>query len=310
MPRRSFKRDVVHRWEGNPAITIDDVPFPCLDIRDAGVAKVGDKYILLLTIEALDGQTAIYRAESEDGQRFEIAPSPAIEASHHGESGTYESIGVEDARITFLDGAYYVIYTANSPLGFRLAIAKTADFKTFERMGHISQPDTKHGVLFPERIDGRYARLDRPREGGAIWISYSNDLKYWGNMHFVMGPRGGFWDNSRVGPGTPPMRVDEGWLIIYYGIRETSAGPLFRLGAAVLDGEHPHEVIGRADVPILSPRERYERIGDLGNLVFTCGGVIEDGRLLLYYGGGDSCICVGTAPVAQLVERCFSGEER
>lgn len=308
--RKRYRRDILHRWEGNPVITTQDVSVPCLDIRDAAVVRFEGRVVLLVTVQALDGRTNIHRAESEDGYRFDIEAEPLIDVAQTGEFRVYESVGIEDPRITELEGEYYIVYTANSPLGLRLALAKTKDFRTIERVALVSQPDTKHGALFPERIGGRYARLERPREGGAIWISYSDDLIYWGGMHFVMGPRGGFWDNSRLGPGTPPMRIDEGWLVIYYGVRDTSAGPLIRLGAVILDYEHPWEVRARADVPILSPRERYERLGDVGNLVFTCGGLIEKGTLNLYYGGGDSCICLGTAPVRAVVDRCFNGNPR
>jgi len=120
-----------------------------------------------------------------------------------------------------------------------------------------------------------------------------------------MSPRGGHWDNSRIGVGTPPAEIDEGWLFVYYGIRETTAGPLFRLGAAILDKENPAQVVGRTNVPILSPREHYERIGDIGNLVFTCGAIIEpDDEVKLYYGGSNSCLCLGTTSVQDVVHAC------
>jgi predicted GH43/DUF377 family glycosyl hydrolase len=103
------------------------------------------------------------------------------------------------------------------------------------------------------------------------------------------------------------MKVDQGWLIIYYGVKRTSAGPLFRLGVAILDARNPARVIGRTDEPILSPRERYERIGDLPNLVFSCGAVIEpDGEMKLYYGASNSCIAVGTTSVDRIVAACMN----
>jgi len=306
--RRNYRRDIIRRWEGNPCIRIEELPFPALDICNAGVVKLDGKYILLLTVVALDGKERVFRAESVDGYYFNVekepvlVPSPPEDEPFH----TYETNGVEDSRITLLEGTHYVSYTAGSPLGFRLALAKTKDFREFERMALISEPDTKHGCLFPEKIGGRYARLERPREGGSIWVAYSDDLVYWGGMKHVMGPRHGFWDFHRVGPGTPPLRVEEGWLIVYYGVKCTSAGPLFRLGGAILDAEDPSRVLGRADVPILSPQERYERIGDTNNLVFTCGAVLEDdGTFRLYYGASDSCICMGTAPVKMIVDRCL-----
>jgi beta-1,4-mannooligosaccharide/beta-1,4-mannosyl-N-acetylglucosamine phosphorylase len=302
-----YRRDLFHRWEGNPALRHVDLPFPCLDVRNAGAVKVGDRYILLITIEALDGRARIFRAESSDGYDFEVDSEPVLAPTYVEPYFVYELNGVEDPRVTLLEGTYYVTYTANSPLGLRLAIAKTTDFRTFDRIGLVSQPDVKHGVLFPERIGGRYARLERPREGGSIWVSYSDDLLYWGSSAFVMGPRGGYWDFHRVGPSTAPVRVDEGWLIIYYGVKATSAGPLFRLGAAVLDAENPAIVKGRTDIPVLAPREDYERIGDVNNLVFSCGAIVEDGAMRLYYGGSDSCICVGEARIKTIVDRCLDG---
>jgi predicted GH43/DUF377 family glycosyl hydrolase len=304
--RQRFRRDLVYRWEGNPVITTDDLPFPCLDIRDAGVAVVDGNYVLLVTIEALDGRTRMFRAESRDGHEFKVHPEPVLAPADKEPFFEHEVNGIEDPRITYLDGVYYVVYTANSPLGLRLGLARTSDFRSFERVALISEPDTKHGTLFPEKFGGRYARLERPRDGGSIWVSYSDDLLYWGGMHYVMGPRHGFWDFHRIGPGTPPMRVEEGWLIIYYGVKETSAGPLIRLGSAILDGDEPHKLLGRSDVPVLTPEEDYERIGDVDNLVFTCGAVLEEkDRLRLFYGGADSCINVGTASAKRIVQRCI-----
>lgn len=310
MARRRYRRDLVHRWEGNPSIRTADVPFPCLDIRNAGAVKFEGKYLLLLSIEALDGKMRIYRAESEDGYYFDTEREPVLAPAEDEPFATYESSGVRDARVTLLEGTYYVVYTAYSPLGLRLVIARTKDFRSFERLSLASEPDTKGGALFPEKVKGRYARLERPRERYSIWVSYSDDLVYWGGSEFVMGPRDGYWDFHRVGAGVPPIPVDEGWLLIYYGEKIVSSGPLFRLGAAVLDRKDPTKVLGRSDIPILAPRERYERIGDVGNLVFSCGAVLEDkGVLRLYYGASDSCICAGAAPVEEIIQRCLRGGE-
>lgn len=302
-----YKKDVLRRWEGNPAITPDNLSFPCLDIRNAAAVKFDGKYMLLVTIQMLDGRSRLFLAESQNGRDFKVNPEPVLAPSDNADYFEYELNGVEDARITLLDGTYYVCYTAVSPLGDRLAIAKTEDFHSFERIGLVSEPDNKHGCLFPEKINGKYCRLERPREGGSIWASYSNDLIYWGNMRLVMGPRAGYWDYHRVGPGVPPIRIEQGWLLIYYGIKSTSAGPLFRLGAAILDAKEPTKILGRADIPVLSPEFRYERVGDVGNLVFATGGILEDRALMVYYAGADSCVCVATSDVDKIIERCLSG---
>ena len=135
-----------------------------------------------------------------------------------------------------------------------------------------------------------------PREGGNIWISYSEDLLNWGDWDVVMTPRGGYWDHDRIGLSVPPILTPCGWLIFYYGVKNTPSGPLFRLGVAFLNEEDPREVIGRSNIPLLAPSETYERIGDVQNLVFSCGAVTntKTGKLELYYGASDSCICLGT----------------
>ncbi|UCH62868.1 MAG: glycoside hydrolase family 130 protein [Fidelibacterota bacterium] len=298
-------RDLVHRWESNPIITIENLTFPCADISTAGAIKIDGEYILLLTIQSLEGFYAIYTARSMDGYHFEIGNEPVLTPSMNGPASLYDRMGVLDARIVRIGAEYYVSYDALGPHGYRLALAQTIDFKKFERLGFISEPDTKGGVLFPKKIKGKYVRLERPWEGGSIWLSYSQDLEYWGWSEVALTPRGGYWDCDRIGVATPPMEVDQGWLIIYYGVKHTSAGPLFRLGAAILDALNPASVISRTDEPILSPRENYERIGDQPNLVFSCGAVIEsDSEVKLYYGASNSCIAVGITTVERLVAAC------
>jgi predicted GH43/DUF377 family glycosyl hydrolase len=110
---------------------------------------------------------------------------------------------------------------------------------------------------------------------------------------------------SRIGVGPPPMEIEIGWLLIYYGIKDTSSGPIFRLGAVILDKDDPTKILGRSNIPILSPQENYERIGDMPNIVFSTGAVIkENGSLVIYYGAADSCICMGTTTVDEIKGIC------
>ncbi len=297
--------DIVHRWEGNPVISPEDVPFRIADICNAGVVKVEDEYVLLITIQGLQGFYSIHTARSRDGYHFEFEDEPLMGPSGESPDPSCDEEGVLDARITPLDGSFYVVYNAVSRNGFRLGLAQSDDFRSIRRLGIISEPDAKGGTLFPEKINGKFARLERPWEGGSIWISYSEDLVYWGESQFVMGPRGGYWDLNRVGAATPPVRIDQGWFFLYYGIKETSAGPLFRLGAAILDHENPRKVAGRTNVPILSPRTPLERLGDVPNLVFSCGALIEpNNEVKVYYGAANSCICLGVTSVEEIVRAC------
>ena len=297
-------RDVVHRWPGNPLISVDDLTFQCIDIHNAGIAKIEGAVVLLTTIESLEGRCSIHRAMSPDGLEFEIEAAPFLAPAEDGPFAKYESQGVRDPRITRMDDTFFVTYLAESEHGFRIGLARTDDFVTIERIGLIGEPDLKNGALFPRKIDGRYALLTRPATG-SIWITYSDDLEFWGDSTVVMSPRAGYWDANRVGAAGPPIEIDGGWLLLYYGVRETSGGPLFRIGAALLDPDDPSRVVCRCNIPILAPREHYERVGDVGNLVFSCGAILEkDGTFKLYYGGADSCICLGTARIEQILDYC------
>jgi len=307
---RIGRRDIIHRWEGNPVITPEDLSFRCNDIYNAGAVKLGDEYLLLLTIQSLRGTYSIYPARSSDGYHFTVASEPLLGPCLDEAFGPYQQLGVLDARITLLDGTYYICYNAVGPHGYVLGLATTQDFQTAQPVGLMSEPDTKGGILFPRKIHGKYARLERPGSGGSIWITYSDDLVYWGGSQLVLAPRGGFWDCSRIGVGAPPMEIEPGWLLIYYGVKETSAGPLFRLGAAILDRDEPTRIIGRTSVPILSPRELYERIGELPNVVFTCGAIVEsNNEVKLYYGASNASICVGTTSLDAILDVCMQGEK-
>lgn len=302
---KSMGRDVIHRYRGNPVIALADLPFRCSDIWNAGVVRFRDRYVLLLTVETLEGLTSIYPAWSTDGEHFSISERPFLSACTCEICSCYQTYGVRDPRVTQFEDAYYITYVAASEHGQRVGLARTNDFRNVEKMPYVSEPDNKSAALFPEKIAGYYAMLERPSEGGGIWLSFSDDLVYWGRSTVVMTPRGGYWDCSHIGVACPPMEIESGWLLIYYGEKDTSAGPLFRLGAAVLGRDDPAHVLARSDVPILSPRERYERIGDVGNVVFSCGAILEEAhRIRLYYGASDSCVCLGTCALDDILAVC------
>lgn len=309
--RKRRSQDIVHRWEGNPLIRLEDLDFQCSDLRSAGVVTRGKESLLLLTIEHLAGHQSIHLARIDGKGDLHVGNKPFLAACRDGSGcSPHESHGVMDARVTYLDGTYYIMYVANGEHGFRLGLASTKDFKSVERHGLISEPDTKGGALFPEKVDGRYARLERPREGNSVWISYSDDLVHWGGSEPILSPRPGFWDSGRVGTGAPPIPIPQGWLLIYYGVKRTSAGNLFRLGAAILDYDNPTRLVGRANVPILSPREHYERVGDLSNIVFCTGAVIKDGgEIQVVYSGADSCLCLGTTTIDEITHTCSESEK-
>ncbi len=309
MPRK-FKRDIVHRWEGNPIINMDDLTFATTNIYSAAAVKKDGEYILLVTMEDPEGKTSMHLARSENGYHFDVDETPFMEPSEEGKFRVFERMGVRDARITLMEGRYYIVYLGMGHHGSVLCLAVTENFKSVERLGVISEPETKAGALFPRKLNGKYARLERPKAGNRVWISYSNDLLTWGESCVVISPRQGFWDSAFVGCAFPPIEIDEGWLLGYYGIRNTSAGPITRLGAAILDRESPCKVIVRSNIPISSPREDYERIGDMTNVVFSSGAILEQsGELKVYYGAADNCLCVGTTSVTEIVKTCIESSK-
>jgi beta-1,4-mannooligosaccharide/beta-1,4-mannosyl-N-acetylglucosamine phosphorylase len=162
-------------------------------------------------------------------------------------------------------------------------------------------------VLFPEKIGGLYARLDRPFEyGGAgnIWISYSPDLVYWGRSECIMQSRAFAWDQGKIGPGAPPIRTKDGWLVLYHGVTPRINAKIYKAGVALLDLDDPRKVIARGKEYLMAPRESYERIGDVPNVVFPTAAIPhwEKDELRIYYGGADTVFCLATAKISELID--------
>jgi beta-1,4-mannooligosaccharide/beta-1,4-mannosyl-N-acetylglucosamine phosphorylase len=308
-----MNKELVLRYDENPIIEKDDIPLPCNTVFNAASAIHNDEYILLLRVEGLEGKSFFCLARSRDGFKFKVEKKPVMVPSEEEPFSIYEKRGIEDPRVTKIGEVYYILDTAYSSHGPRLALAKTKNFRKFERIALVSQPENKDGALFPKKINGRYARLDRPSTsyGSEIWISYSEDLIHWGDSKSIMTTRPGFWDMKKIGAGPPPIETEKGWLLIYHGVKGTSGGNIYRLGCAMFELDDPSKLIGRGYIPILSPEKYYERVGDVTNVVFSCGTVfIEEKReLLIYYGACDTSICVASAKLDELVENIMNKQE-
>jgi len=302
-------RPIVRRHEDNPILTPSDIPYPVETVHNAAVAKFDGKYIMLFRSHRATGRSILGLAESDDGFHFTPHAEPFMVPATDGVFGEYEAFGVEDPRITLLDGEYLITYSAYSRHGVRIALAKTRHWQSVERVAMITQADMRNVVLFPGRFNGRYARLDRPHSEispWSIWISYSPDLVHWGDSRVVMNPVKYHWDEMKIGPGAPPIRTPRGWLHIYHGVFPTMDGAVYRLGVALHDLADPANVLGVCDRWILQPEDDWEVTGYVHNVVFTCGAVPEDdGSLKIYWGGADKVMCVGTAYIDELVDLCL-----
>jgi len=301
---------IIQRYEKNPILTRDDVPYPVATVHNAGVTRYKDRYIMIFRSHVTSGRSILGLAESDDGFRFRVAPTPFMTPATEGIFRLYEEYGLEDPRITCIDDAYLITYSAYSRYGARIGLARTRDFQTIERISLITEADSRNLVIFPEKIDDLYVRLDRPHSEitpWSIWISYSPDLRYWGDARLVIKPAPYHWDEMKIGPGAPPIRTDEGWLNIYHGVFQTMAGSVYRLGVALHDATDPSIVRGVSDGWILQPEEPYEITGYVPNVVFSCGAVAEgDGTLTIYWGGADTVMCAGRAAIQDLVDLCLN----
>ncbi|MEQ8187416.1 MAG: glycoside hydrolase family 130 protein [Candidatus Eremiobacterota bacterium] len=214
---------------------------------------------------------------------------------------SYEEFGVEDPRITFIDGIYYFTYVAVSKdMGVATALASTSDFKTFKRHGIIFCQENKDVVILPEKINGRYCAFHRPvaehkLSPPNIQIAFSPDLVHWGEHKILMGTRPGKWDSDRMGAGTVPLKTEKGWLEFYHAVRLEEKGDpvgVYRSGAALFDLTDPSKLIGRSENPLLSPEESSEAMGFVKNVIFPTGAIIDKSgeNIIVHSGGADTVV--------------------
>jgi len=238
-------------------------------------------------------------AWSDGGVHFTPEEHPTLSGE-----GSHEAFGMEDCRVEFIDGAYWLTYTAVSEFGVAVGLISTTDWRNFTRHGVIFPPHNKDCALFPEKINGYYHALHRP-SGGApggnfIWISRSTNLLLWGDHRCVAMTRRDGWDSERIGAGAAPIRTPKGWLEIYHGA--DAATHRYCLGALLLDLDDPARVLARSREPIMQPHAEYERKGFVGNVVFTNGQIVDGDRITMYYGSSDSVICGTRASVTAILD--------
>jgi predicted GH43/DUF377 family glycosyl hydrolase len=267
--------------------------------------------LLLVRVEDRTGLSHLTIARSANGfDNWEIDPKPTLEPQT---TVSEEIWGIEDPRITAIGDEFLIAYTGVSHRGPQVCLISTSDFESFRRLPPVTPPEDKDAALFPTPFGGRYALIHRPvspwaREGAHIWLSFSPDLIHWGDHRVVVeSRRTGHWDREKVGLGPPPLRTDQGWLLLFHGVRVTAAGALYRAGLALLDLEDPTVLLARSDEWVFGPEADYERTGDVPGVVFPTGWIEDgEGNLRIYYGAADSCVALATAKVDELVRFTFS----
>ena len=226
-------------------------------------------------------------ARSKDGIHFTIEDAPVIMPD-----AVDECWGMEDPRITKIGDVYYINYTAVSSKGASTALISTKDFETYERQGNIFLPENKDVTIFPEKIGGKYYCFNRPVPKGIgspdMWLSESKDLIYWGRHRHFYGIEDG-WEGGRIGGGAPPLKTEKGWIKIYHAADKNNR---YCLGVFLLDLKDPGRIIAKSKQPLLEPEMEYEKEGFFGQVVFTCGALLDENCIKIYYGAADNSICL------------------
>lgn len=309
-------RELFVRYPNNPILTAKDWPYAVNTVFNPAATEFDGKILLLARVEDRRGFSHLTKAISDDGvTNWHIDKFPTMEANPNFPE---EAWGIEDPRISRLDelNRWAIVYTSYSQSGPTVSLALTKDFVSFEKKGSIMPPEDKDAALFPKKFKNKWLLIHRPigmqvagvsryGPGAHIWLSYSADLQYWGDHNILINARtGGWWDANKIGLCSQPLETPDGWLILYHGVRQTASGSIYRLGLALLDLENPMKVLNRSDEWIFGPEESYEREGDVRDVVFPCGWVYDkvSGIVRMYYGGADSCICLATASMNDLLE--------
>ena len=302
-------RELFRRSAANPILTAADLSYPANAVFNPGAARVDGETLLLVRVEDMRGISQLHVARSTDGVTgWRLDAEPLLRSQP--ERAPEELWGCEDPRLTWLaeEGKWAIAYTAYSSLGPLVALATTRDFRSVERIGPVMSPEDKDAALFPRRFGGRWAMIHRPspvRGGAHMWVSYSPDLRHWGDHTVVLEARdGAWWDAGKIGLGPPPIETPEGWLILYHGVHATASGPIYRVGLALLDLDDPTVVLRRSDDWVFGPRDPYERAGDVPQVVFPCGTIVDVAadRLDMYYGAADTVVALATAALSDVLE--------
>ncbi len=308
----------------NPILTRENIPdiYPQLvdatSVFNPGAVYFNGKYLLMLRVQSRSRETFMVMAESRDGINFSVENNIV---HFRGIENIKEKIyHIYDARISNIDGKYYIMFAMDMDGGCQLGLGTTNDFKEFDFLGIVSDEDIRNGVLFPEKINGKFMRMDRPNKarhsngttsGSVIWLSESDDLLHWKPVAPLIEGRFHYWDEF-IGSGPPPVKTRQGWLHIYHGVAgHFGSSNIYQAGVMLLDLNNPAKVLSRSWCNILEPRELYELTGQVPNVVFPCGIIVKEydadgfakpeSEVYVYYGAADTCVGLAVSTIQELI---------
>ena len=299
------EEETIWRYAGNPLFDM-----PKMDafwhICNSAVAMVNGEYIGVFRCEEKTGKPDLFLGRSKNGAEWELETKEIVFYQKDGSRFVYPY--AYDPRLIKIEDTYYVVFCADIE-GPSIYIAQTKDFKRFEMLPTGFLPFNRNGVLFPEKINGKFVMLSRPSDAGNtpfgnIYISESPDLVHWGNHKLLMKNfyENSYWERIKIGAGPAPIKTDEGWLLIYHGVQGTCNGLVYSFGVALLDLDDPSKVKCRAKRYLMTPEKDYEVAGFTSNVIFPCGALTdEQGRVTIYYGAADTTMAMAFSTVDKLL---------
>jgi len=318
---------MIQRHPSNPVLTADDVPMTCTQVFNAGITKFNGRYVMVFRADTFDHEqkreidTFIGLAYSDDGVDWQVQPKPCFAMGHRTDPD-FEIKRAYDPRLTVIDGRCYMCFAIDTRHGVCGGIAVTDDFAEWQVLTSTT-PDNRNMVLFPEKVNGKLCRLERPfpiygrgaPEAFDIWFGASPDCRYWGDHELVLGSDHVPYSNSKIGPAAPPIRTDRGWLTTIHAVDKSDQYDLpcwhggkwqkrYLAGLILLDLDEPWRVIGMSPKPLLdpSPEFDYESKGFRGDVIFPGGMILEDdGQVKIYYGTADTHVALATSTVDELL---------
>jgi len=318
---------VIKRYNGGePVLSKKEIPYDADCIFNAGVAKYRGRYVMAFRNDhGFDGKSSFAKCDvgiafSDDGIHWDVQDKPFITAEDLHDP---EITRIYDPRLTVIEDRCYMCFAVDTKHGIRGGIGVTDDLKRFEILS-LTVPDNRNMVLFPEKIDGKFVRLERPfpvySRGGKdrfdIWMSKSPDMKYWGESELLLGVEDVPFANDKIGPGAPPIKTEAGWLTIFHTVDidstrgkngwEEKWQKRYCAGVMLLDLKDPSKVIGMYKEPLIAPETEYEVEGGFRTNVIFPGAAIpeEDGTVKIYYGASDTVECLATAELKELINLC------
>lgn len=304
----SGHEEVFWRYSENPIISRDAIP-TSNSVFNSAVVPYKDGFAGVFRCDNKAVQMNIYAGFSKNGVDWEIEHDPIL--MKEGNTGMIQSDYKYDPRVVFIEDRYWITW-CNGYHGPTIGIAYTFDFKDFYQCENAFLPFNRNGVLFPDKVDGKYVMLSRPSDNGHtpfgdIYLSYSPDMKYWGEHRLVMKTapfEQSAWQCTKIGAGPIPIRTEEGWLMIYHGVINSCNGFRYAMGAALLDLDKPDKVMYRTKPYLLTPETLYEQVGDVPNVVFPCAALhdVEKDQLAVYYGAADTVVALAFARLSEVIE--------